>query len=231
MKILITGSTGVLGRRLVEQLVARGHTVVGVVRTLAGEQLVSSLGGVARWADVLDADSLVHAAGPADVVIHAATAIPTKVRRTARDWQVNDRLRRQGTQALADCAARIGARSFVFQSVIWVACPADGSAFDEDSPPRPDAILQSALDGERIAQESAARHGFNACVLRCGMFSRGARPGSRGLAARKLQAGGRTHAEFIPASRFLPPASSLQPPASLFQTPYLPRGANEYHPA
>ncbi len=170
MNIFITGSTGVLGRRLVRQFVARGHAVVGVVRSQDGEKLVSALGGTPRWADLFDVNSLVHAAERADVVIHAATAIPTKARTTAQDWQLNDRIRRQGTQALVDCAARVGAKTFIYQSVVWVACPRDGSTFDEESPTDPDPTIRSAVDGERIAQQAAAVHGFSASVLRCGWF-------------------------------------------------------------
>lgn len=170
MNIFIAGATGVLGRRLVQQFVDRGHTVIGLVRSPAGEQLIAGLGGVSRYANLFDARGLVHAAQGADAVIHAATAIPSKTRTTAQDWDMNDRIRRQGTEALAECAAQIGAKSFLFQSIVWVARPADGSDFDETAPPRPDPITQSALDGEQIAQRAAERHGFATCILRCGWF-------------------------------------------------------------
>jgi nucleoside-diphosphate-sugar epimerase len=170
MNVFIAGATGVLGRRLVRQLRERGHRVAGLVRSREGERLVESLGGAARFADLFDPNALVHAAQGAEVVIHAATAIPTRPRTTLGDWETNDRIRRAGTQALVDCAARIGARQFIFQSIVWVARPPDDGEFDEDSPTRPDAIVQSAVDGERIAQQTAAEHGLAACVLRCGMF-------------------------------------------------------------
>jgi nucleoside-diphosphate-sugar epimerase len=170
MNVFLAGATGVLGRRLVKQFSARGHRVTGLVRSRDGERLVASLGGTPRFADLFDSAALIHAAGGADVVIHAATAIPTKARTKARDWEPNDRIRREGTQALAECAARIGAKQFIFQSIVWVARPADDSEFDEDSPASASGVYQSALDGERIAQEAAARGGFAASVLRCGMF-------------------------------------------------------------
>jgi nucleoside-diphosphate-sugar epimerase len=170
MNVFIAGSTGVLGRRLVEQFVGRGHAVVALVRSPDGEQRVASLGAQARYADIFDARGLVHAAQGAEVVIHAATAIPNKPRTTARDWEQNDRIRRAGTEALAECAGQIGAKLFIFQSIVWLASPADGSQFDETAPPRPTAITQSALDGERIAQDAAQRHGFAVCVLRCSWF-------------------------------------------------------------
>ena len=45
-----------------------------------------------------------------------------------------------------------------------------GREFDEESPPHPNDITRSALDGEGIAQEMAKLHGFAASVLRCGWF-------------------------------------------------------------
>jgi nucleoside-diphosphate-sugar epimerase len=170
MNVFVAGASGVLGRRLVRQLTARGHAVSGLVRSREGEKLVASLGGQPCWVDLFDADALVQAAGAADVVIHAATSIPTQARTKAHDWQANDRIRREGTQALAHCAGRIGAKLFIFQSIVWVARPADDGPFDEDTPPNPNALMQSAVDGERFSQTIAAQYGFQACVLRCGWF-------------------------------------------------------------
>lgn len=170
MRVFVAGSTGVLGRRLVKQFCERGHQVIGLVRDRPGERMVESLGGMPRFADLFDSAALIHAAQGADVVIHAATAIPTKPRTTPRDWELNDRIRREGTEALAECAGRIGAKQFIYQSIVWVARPADDAEFDEDSPVNPDPIMDSAVDGERIAREAAARGGFAGCVLRCGWF-------------------------------------------------------------
>lgn len=170
MKIFIAGATGVLGRGLIRQFRARGHHVLGLVRSQQGEQTVRSLGGESRQADLFDADSLSHAAEGADVVIHAATSIPVKSRLKPGDFLVNDRIRRDGTRALTACAAKIGARHYLQQSIVWLARPQDGSAFDESSKPQPDAVSLSALDAENISREAGERSGFGVSVLRCGMF-------------------------------------------------------------
>ena len=44
MKVFVAGATGVLGRALVPQLVARGHEVVGMTRSASKRDLVRSLG-------------------------------------------------------------------------------------------------------------------------------------------------------------------------------------------
>jgi nucleoside-diphosphate-sugar epimerase len=171
MRVFIAGATGVLGRRVVRQLTGRGHRVVGLARDEKGRQTIERLGGEAVVADIFDAEGLAAAVREADVVIHAATAIPAKVTSGPEAWEMNDRLRREGTRALTEAAARVGAKTYVQQSVVWVARPADDSFFDERTEvQRPDPLYQSAFDGERLAAEAGARHGFAAAVLRCGGF-------------------------------------------------------------
>ena len=170
MTIFLAGATGVLGRATIRHLRARGHRVIGMVRDHRGERLVRSLGAEPRAADLFSVRSLIQAADGADVVIHAATAIPVKPKPAARDWILNDRIRRDGTQALTEAAARIGARRFIQQGVVWVARPADGAPFFEDSPITAPPLLASAVDCERIALEAGRRRGFSVAVLRGGMF-------------------------------------------------------------
>lgn len=198
MKIFIAGATGVLGRALVQQFVGRGHSVLGLARSNEGKQLIESLGGESREADMFDADALARAAGSAEVVIHAATSIPVKTRTRPSDWEMNDRLRREGTSALTACTAKVGARLYLQQSIVWLARPSDGSFFDEDGVPNPDAVTQSALDAERIALEAAERSGFHTSVLRCGYFygpdSAHTRMFGQGLIKRKIPIIGSGHA-------------------------------------
>lgn len=166
----MAGATGVLGRRLVHQLTARGHEAVGLVRSEAGEATVRSLGGVPRRADLFDADSLTKAADRCEVVIHAATAIPTKIRTNSKSWALNDRIRREGTRCLTTATARVGAAAYLQQSVVWAVRGPDGRPFDESAPAADDPILASSLDGERIAKDAEAEHDFRATLLRCGVF-------------------------------------------------------------
>jgi nucleoside-diphosphate-sugar epimerase len=170
MKIFIAGATGVLGRELIRQYVARGHSVLGLARSEHGEQMIRSLGGEGRVGDLFDAEQLARAAEGADIVIHAATSIPVKTRPSLRDFEMNDRIRRDGTRALTTCAGKIGAKHYLQQSIVWLARPQDGSAFDESSKPQPDPVSLSALDAENISFEAGERLGFDVSVLRCGMF-------------------------------------------------------------
>jgi nucleoside-diphosphate-sugar epimerase len=170
MKIFIAGASGVLGRRLVRQFVARGHAVVGQVRSTKAENAVKEAGAEPRQADLFDAESLAKAADGCDTVIHAATAIPVKQKSTPADWAMNDHIRRKGTRCLTEAAAKIGAKTYLQQSIAWVARPTDESSFDEDSPTVPEPAIQSAIDAELIAREAESAEGFTVAILRCGYF-------------------------------------------------------------
>jgi nucleoside-diphosphate-sugar epimerase len=170
MKVFIAGASGVLGRRLVRQFVARGHSVIGQVRSPKSESAVKEAGGEPRHADLFDAESLAKAAEGCDTVIHAATAIPVKQKTTPADWAMNDHIRRKGTRCLTEAAAKIGAKTYLQQSIAWVARPKDECQFDEVSPTVPEPAIQSAIDAETIAREAESAEGFTVSILRGGFF-------------------------------------------------------------
>jgi nucleoside-diphosphate-sugar epimerase len=170
MRIFIAGATGVLGRRMIPQFLERGHSVIGLARNEENEAIIRHLGASPCRGDLFDVNSLTDAAAGADVIVHAATAIPTAQKVKPQDWEMNDRIRRDGTRALAQCAARVGARAFLVESIAWVARPADQSAFDEDSPVNPDSVSQSCADLENIALDAGRDHRFRTAVLRFGWF-------------------------------------------------------------
>lgn len=163
MDVFVAGSTGVLGRPLVERLVERGHGVTGLTRDAAGDQAVKSRGGTAVRGDVTDPSVRERAAG-ADCVVHAATAVPTG-KASASDWEHDARVRREGARHLASAAAESGAR-YVGQSVVWVARPPDGGEFDEDCDRHPTRATRASAETERVAHE---RHP-DPVVLRGGWY-------------------------------------------------------------
>jgi nucleoside-diphosphate-sugar epimerase len=170
MQVFIAGPTGVLGRRLVALCSERGHDVIGLTRDTAGDELVRESGGEPHRGDVLDRDSVVEATSGADVLVHAATKIPTDTNPDEEDWALNDRVRKAGAENLVAAAAEHDADRVVLQSVVWVARQPDGSHFDEESEPHPDRSTRSALDAERILHDGADSHGYEPVVLRGGYF-------------------------------------------------------------
>jgi nucleoside-diphosphate-sugar epimerase len=72
MRIFITGASGFIGRAVVPDLIAAGHTVTGLVRSEAAARTVSELGATAVSGSIDDLDVLGRAAADADAVIHLA---------------------------------------------------------------------------------------------------------------------------------------------------------------
>jgi nucleoside-diphosphate-sugar epimerase len=166
---MVTGATGVLGRRVVGRLADRGHDVVGLVRDDAGAATVSERGGAPVRGDVLEPETLPDATEGADVVVHAATAIPTADKPSDEDWARNDRVRLEGAGNLVEASGGDVDR-FLFPSVVWVARQPDGSAFDETAERRPDRATRSAAETEDLLRSASDEYGFDVAVLRFGFF-------------------------------------------------------------
>src|SRR4051794_30444223 len=81
MKVFVAGATGVLGRQLVPQLLARGHEVVGMTRSASKQDLVRSLGARPVVADALDPDAVAQAVALAEpeVIVHQLTSLSGKM--------------------------------------------------------------------------------------------------------------------------------------------------------
>ena len=67
-KVFITGGTGYIGRPLISELLARGHTLHALVRPGSEGKLPS--GAVAVFGNALDADRFASAVPPTDTFVH-----------------------------------------------------------------------------------------------------------------------------------------------------------------
>ncbi len=169
MRVFIAGATGVLGRRLVRQLREQGHDVTGLARSDEAVARVQATGARPARASLYDAEALARAAEGAEVVIHAATAIPPAGTPAGPGWAENDRIRREGTITLVDAAKAVGARRYLQQGVVFVVPPGPHPRYDETVTPGPGPLPASSVDGERVALAAAAG-GLDVAVLRFGAF-------------------------------------------------------------
>jgi nucleoside-diphosphate-sugar epimerase len=119
MRVLVAGASGALGVPLTRLLVARGHSVVGLIRNPSGADVVRALGAEPLVADALDRDDLLRTVNglPADAVIHELTSLRKPPLR-ANGMAVTNRLRTEGTASLLAVAERLGAKRMVTQSII-----------------------------------------------------------------------------------------------------------------
>ncbi|HYH89486.1 MAG TPA: NAD(P)-dependent oxidoreductase [Solirubrobacteraceae bacterium] len=160
MKVFVAGATGVLGRELVPQLVARGHEVVGMTRSASKQDLVRSLGARPVVADALDPDAVAQAVASAEpeVIVHQLTALSGQMSvREARHPDrslaatMTNRLRTEATDHLLAAGRAVGARRFVAQSFGAFRFARTGGPvhteadpFDPNDPPAPLRTVQAA---------------------------------------------------------------------------------------
>src|SRR5829696_429638 len=125
MRVFVAGGTGAIGRRLVPQLVARGHEVTATTTSAGKLGLLEQLGAEGVVMDGLDAGSVGEAVAAArpDTIVHEMTAL--SLMRTGRPslrhpdrWiATTTRLRAEGTDHLLAAAEATGVSHIVAQSV------------------------------------------------------------------------------------------------------------------
>ncbi len=72
MRIFLTGATGFIGSRIVPELLAAGHQVLGMTRSEQGARAIAAAGAEVHHGQLEDLDSLRSGAAKADAVIHTA---------------------------------------------------------------------------------------------------------------------------------------------------------------
>jgi UDP-glucose 4-epimerase len=167
-EIIITGSTGVIGRRAVRELLAAGHRATGVTRSARGREQLESLRARAVEADVFDEASLRRAFAGADAVVNVLTHVPRADRMADPSaWEENDRVRSEASAAIARAAGAAGVRRLVQESIAFVYADGGDAWLDEDAPVAGGGVTTTALTAERNALEL---FDGDTVVLRFGLF-------------------------------------------------------------
>ena len=140
MRVFVAGATGAIGRRVVAQLIERGHGVVGSYRSSsATAERLRAAGARMVPLDLLDAPAVRQAvadAGP-DAIVHEATALANAglSRKLDKTFAVTNRLRTTGTDTLLAAARETSVKRFVAQSFApYRYARQDGMVKTEDDP-------------------------------------------------------------------------------------------------
>jgi nucleoside-diphosphate-sugar epimerase len=179
VRIFVAGGSGALGRRLVPQLVARGHQVTATTTSPARLGLLTSLGAEAVVMDGLDATSVKEAVVQArpDAVVHQMTAISVThagkpdLKHMDRWFAGTNRLRTEGTDHLLAAAEAAGVSSFFAQSYgSWNGLRQGGWVKTEEDPldPQSGTSAQPGMAAIRHLEDAVLRAGGTA--LRYGSF-------------------------------------------------------------
>jgi nucleoside-diphosphate-sugar epimerase len=175
MKVFVAGASGVIGTRLVSQLIEQGHEVVGSHRSPGRAVRIAALGARPVALDLLDARAVREAvleAGP-DAIVHEATALSEArfTRNFDKTFEGTNRLRVEGTDALLAAAREAGVRRFVAQSFASARYLREGGwVKTEDDPLEatwPSGGVESAAAMTHLEEAVLAAKGI---VLRYGVF-------------------------------------------------------------
>ncbi len=117
MRIFIAGATGVIGRRVVPQLLAAGHQITAIARSAAAQSALKQMGAAWTPASLFDLDALKTGVRAHDTVINLATHVPPSSRSLFPGaWRETGRIRREGSANLMVAARAAGGKRFIQES-------------------------------------------------------------------------------------------------------------------
>ncbi|HEY8864783.1 MAG TPA: NAD(P)-dependent oxidoreductase [Candidatus Dormibacteraeota bacterium] len=177
MKVFLAGGSGVIGRRLIPQLVAAGHQVSATSRSAGKAAMLQSLGASPVVVDALDAPALRKAVIDfrPDVVMNQLTDLPQRYnpRTIGPFYERTARLRVDATRTLLAAATDVGARRFVYQSMAFMYEATGPTVLAEDAPLAMDglepfgSVVRATAEGEQLALSA---DGITGVVLRYGQL-------------------------------------------------------------
>jgi nucleoside-diphosphate-sugar epimerase len=175
MRVFLAGASGALGSRLVPQLIAAGHEVIGTHHSASTGNRLAALGAEPVRVDLLDAAAVRQSVldSRPDAIVHQATALAdVKFGRSLdKTFVATNRLRTEGTDALIAAARAAGVRRYVAQSVAFYRYACEGGpvktendALDPTPPPNTEQSFAAMSYSDETTLE------FGGIVLRYGGF-------------------------------------------------------------
>lgn len=146
MFVFVTGSTGFIGSRVVDALLAAGHEVLGLTRSDAGAAALAAKGAQVLRGTLEDPHTLRAGAAQCDAVVHLAFD------HDFSNFVANCEKDRRAITALGETLAGT-ARPLLITSGVGMGIPADGQLGVEDvlNPDHPNPRIASELAGAAVA--------------------------------------------------------------------------------
>jgi nucleoside-diphosphate-sugar epimerase len=130
---------------------------------------LKNLGAESKQADLFNANEMVDATIGCDAIFHLATHIPQKPMPKSKDWELNDRIRIQGTKHLVAAAVKNKIEVFVCESIAAIYGQQNGNFVFAETPIPQNQIkmLESAVEMEDIIRQTLTP---NYLIFRFGHF-------------------------------------------------------------
>jgi nucleoside-diphosphate-sugar epimerase len=157
MRVLVTGASGFVGRRVCAALLGGGHAVVAPVRSGVSRVPLQEGIEVEVLADPLSAVALAPLLGGVDGVIHLAARVHIMTEKVTDPLAEFRRVNVDGTRAVLTAAQEVGTRRLLYLSSIKVNGESRDTPYSElDTPCPVDPYGQSKLDAEAVVRSSGA---------------------------------------------------------------------------
>jgi nucleoside-diphosphate-sugar epimerase len=177
MRVFVAGASGAIGRRLVPQLISRGHEVVATTRSAEKLPALRAVGADAVVMDGLDAGSVGEAVARAepDAIVHQMTALAglSDLKHFDREFAATNELRTRGTDHLLAAAQAVGVERFVAQSFTGHSNERRGGPVKTEKDPldpEPPAQQASTIEAIRYVERAVLEAPLHGVVLRYGSF-------------------------------------------------------------
>lgn len=164
MKTLVTGASGFVGKSLIAELLSQGRSVraatraAGALIAASDFALVGDINAEIDWAEALK---------NVDVVIHLAARVHVMAEHSANPLAEFRKVNVEGTQHLAESAARAGVKRFVYVSSVKVNGEQTTSPYTELNEPNPqDVYGVSKWEAEQSLHKISAETGMEVVIVR-----------------------------------------------------------------
>ncbi|MBD3408166.1 MAG: NAD-dependent epimerase/dehydratase family protein [Candidatus Lokiarchaeota archaeon] len=162
VKVLVTGGTGFIGRRLIEKLTEEEHKVHAFVRSTSNRSGLPET-VIFKEGDLLNFESLENAIEGMDAVIHLAAYFDFYPKNVDLLYKVNV----EGTKNLMNACIGSSVERFVYCSTTETIGPVRYPPANEDTELRPQFDYgESKVLAEKVVREISSDTGLNHVILR-----------------------------------------------------------------
>ena len=162
MKVLVTGASGFVGRRLCDELAESGHTVRALVRSRNSPPFQAA---DVMHGDVTDATVAATATGGMDAVIHLAARAHVMMDHAPNPLAEYRRVNVGGTRLMLNASAKSGVLCFIFASSVKAVGETSTGKWNTFTVPKPvDPYGTSKLEAESLMRGQAKP--MSTCILR-----------------------------------------------------------------